>query len=277
MCLAGLALALWALGLEGAVVAATVAGAIGAVGAVRPLVAWRRLSRLRREADVQLSIYRYPPDASLAAWRRNELYGPRRRKLLARSLERVARNASENLLPGAAPLNRVAVRRSAALFPIVAERLRTGDELSPRGILLVEQLLRDPDSPLYAREHEHELGAALTRCLAALARDGGSGEVQPPGQPAPRSLPESRAFMLEPAAGSLREVGSLLYEIELTFDHTSEVRLCDRPLPDGDRVEIAGQLWRVVGTATSPSPGVKERYVCVPLPDPVQPAPLAAG
>ncbi len=164
-------LILWAAGAEGSVLAATFAGGICAAGTARLLLARRRLQRLRQEADVQLATYHFPPDAALASWRREELAGMRRRRLLAGSLERIGHAASDTRLPGASPLNRVAVRRYEHLFPVLAERLRAEGEVPAAGVLMVEDLLRDPDSPLYARGREHDLGMVLTRCLAALAHE----------------------------------------------------------------------------------------------------------
>jgi hypothetical protein len=169
--LASLALILWAAGVEGPWLAAALAGGIGVAGTARVLLGQHRLRGLRHEADIQLSTYRFPPDTALATWRRGELSGMRRRKLLAASIERVGRAASETRLPGASPINRVAVRRYEHLLPVLADRLRAEGEVSATGLLMIENLLRNPDSPLYARERENELGLTLTRCLAALARE----------------------------------------------------------------------------------------------------------
>jgi hypothetical protein len=170
--LAPLVLTLWAAGVAGPPVAGAVAGVIVVAGAVRLTLSQRDLAQLRRVADAQLRMYRYPPEAALASWRRAELTSWRKRRQLARALDGIRRDLSQSRLPGASPLNRVAARRYADLFPLLAERLRNPRSLVPAvGVLEVEDLLHDPDGPLYARERERELGVALTRCLAALAAE----------------------------------------------------------------------------------------------------------
>ncbi|MGZ4412076.1 MAG: hypothetical protein ACXVY8_08065 [Gaiellaceae bacterium] len=184
--LAALTLVLWAGGLEGPIAAGAVAGAIAAAAILRLALARRELARMRRVAAAQLRTHRYPPETELVGWRRGELTGRRKRKLLVRSLESITRDLSEKRLPGASPLNRVAARRYADLFPVLAERLRSA-EPPATAVLMVEDLLYHPDSPLYARERSGELGLAITRCLAALA-----GDSRPvPGMP-PRSAAPSR-------------------------------------------------------------------------------------
>ena len=50
----------------------------------------------------------------------------------------------------------------------IAEDLLSDDELSPRGIALVEDLLTDGSSPIYLPTYEGALHAQLTHARAAL-------------------------------------------------------------------------------------------------------------
>jgi len=100
-------------------------------------------------------------------WREEELVSQRARLTRQRELRRIARAASAGRLPSASPLNRTAVRGSAALFAALADRLGDERPVSPYGMLHLDQLLRDPASALYS-EHDELLPRALTRVLGAL-------------------------------------------------------------------------------------------------------------
>jgi hypothetical protein len=79
-------------------------------------------------------------------------------------------------LPGASPLNRIAARPHVDLFRRLAERLAACDRpIEPRAVLLVEDFLTAPDSPLYARERAGELREFMLGCLDAL--DPATGEA----------------------------------------------------------------------------------------------------
>ena len=82
-------------------------------------------------------------------------------------MRRIVRAASAERLPSASPLNRAAVRSSAALLAALVDRLGDDRPVSAAGILHVDQLLRDADSPLYG-EHDALLPRAITRVLGAL-------------------------------------------------------------------------------------------------------------
>jgi hypothetical protein len=87
----------------------------------------------------------WDPDLTLRA---AQLTTPRRRKALAESLVRVARDADRPARWScAAPLERGAVQEAAADLQALAADVR--DEPVPQAICLAEQLLRDPGSPLY--------------------------------------------------------------------------------------------------------------------------------
>ncbi len=74
-----------------------------------------------------------------------------------------------NALPGAVPLNRRGVRPYTASLAALAERV--GDlsrPVAPRGMLLLEDLLTNGDSPLYARENVDMLPERLREIEHAL-------------------------------------------------------------------------------------------------------------
>jgi hypothetical protein len=145
----------WAAGVAGA-------GLFAAAGAVRraQYAAGRRVAR--RVADDRIMRGRGVPH-----WRELELTSARARARRRRQIERVVRSVSADRLPSASPLNRVAVRGSAGLLRVLADRLEDDRPVSPRGVLYVDQLLGDPSSPLYG-PHPDLLPRAIARVLGAL-------------------------------------------------------------------------------------------------------------
>lgn len=174
-CLAGLTLAaLLALGgvaaglpLGGILVAA---GAPLLVGLLAALRGWRRLAARRGVADTWLLWgAEARPAAELLAWRASELVSPRSRRVLARSLRRLGAETQRRLVPGALPLNRLELRSQIGLLR--ALELRLSDLSRPvcaRGVLIVERLLTEPGSPLYARERSDALAEQLSEACATL-------------------------------------------------------------------------------------------------------------
>jgi hypothetical protein len=126
--------------------------------------------RLRREADRALRAGVHPDAASpLLALRASELTSPRERRRLRRSLHGLIRELDGTTLPGASPVNRPGIRPYAHL--IAALERRIGDDASPvsaRGVLLVRELLTDPDGPLYDRHRAIELPDRIDDALDAL-------------------------------------------------------------------------------------------------------------
>lgn len=121
----------------------------------------------RRAADEEL--LRTPVPSLRLAWRAAELVVPKRRLELARSLRHLVRDADPRYLPGAAPINRRAIRAASDNFLVIADRLQDLDSpVAPRGILLVERLLVDGSGPLYDHEHADELPAAVEAAGDAL-------------------------------------------------------------------------------------------------------------
>jgi hypothetical protein len=141
-----------------------------AAGALQALLAYLELARLRRRADGELRNGRRPYfSPALVSWRSSELVSARHRQAVARAVTRTERALSPSTLPNASPLNRVAARPHVDLIHTLAERLAALDHpIEPRGVLLVEELLTSPGSPLYERERAGELRASLLECIEAL-------------------------------------------------------------------------------------------------------------
>jgi len=138
------------------------AGLFAAAGGVRRLQLAGAQRAARRVAD-----HRILRGHGVPAWREEELVAVRARTARRREVERILRTASAARLPSASPLNRVAVRRSAPLLRLLADRLGDGAPVTARGMLYVDQLLRDPSSPLYT-EHDELLPRAVARVIGAL-------------------------------------------------------------------------------------------------------------
>lgn len=136
---------------------AGVAGAVLflAAAVVRTLEAELGIHRARRSAD------RLIVANGRVAWRERELTATRTREGLRREIDRLLRSASAARLPSSSPLNRPAVRRNAELLRSLGERR----PLSARGVLLTQQLLRDPRSPVYSDQANLLLPRALVRIL----------------------------------------------------------------------------------------------------------------
>lgn len=124
--------------------------------------AHRALVVARRAADEQLLASRLP--SPRLAWRVAELVDPAHRVELGRALADIVHAADERLLPNAKPLNRGAVRECRAqLLELAACLFDTERTVSPRGMLLVEQLLRDSSGPLYGSEPSRRLRIELVQ------------------------------------------------------------------------------------------------------------------
>ena len=112
------------------------------------------------------------PDESPALRRRaRKLTSDRKRRALARAVSRLVREADQPPRPltAAVPIQRRAVRACGPLLLMVAEDLEdTAFRVHPKGVALVEQLLSDGASPVYAPLGEHALEEAVRRAHAAL-------------------------------------------------------------------------------------------------------------
>lgn len=145
----------WAAGVAGAGLFAAAAGVRRAQVAVSQRAA-------RRVAD-----HRILRGHGVPAWREAELVSARARAARRREIERILRAASADRLMSASPLNRIAVRKSEPLLRVLVERLSGAEPVSARGMLYVDQLLRDPASPVYG-EHDELLPRAIARVIGAL-------------------------------------------------------------------------------------------------------------
>jgi len=147
------------------------AGALlfGAAGTVRTVRAHHELVAVRRTADRLIVTSPHTRDASdLVRWRSQELTTRAKREALRRDIERMLQSLDPARMPSASPLKRPAARRSQDLFAALAERLGDEQPVAARGMLLVQGLLRDPTSPLYADDAERLLAPALRRVTGAL-------------------------------------------------------------------------------------------------------------
>jgi hypothetical protein len=145
----------WAAGVAGAGVFAAAAG-------VRRVQFASGQRAARRVADQRILRGHGVP-----MWREEELISSHARAQRRREIERILRAASAERLPSASPLNRTAVRQSAGVLRALEERLGEDRPVTAVGMLHVDQLLRDPSSPLYG-EHDELLPRAVTRVLGSL-------------------------------------------------------------------------------------------------------------
>ena len=97
----------------------------------------------------------------------------RERLKLGRSVRGIVDALSPRRLPGASPLNRVALRPYCAELIALADRLDDLERpVSAAGLIGVRQLLTAPDGVLYARpcadEPPHDIGRELVAVLDRL-------------------------------------------------------------------------------------------------------------
>src|SRR5436309_6946493 len=121
--------------------------------------AYLELRSLRRAADVQILRGIRTPYADFVGWRARELEVPAARRRVQRPLRRLIRDLERVTLPGAAPVNRVLARRHLDELRELEALLHR--DVGARGVLLLDQFLTHPGSPLYARERT----AAFDRTL----------------------------------------------------------------------------------------------------------------
>lgn len=168
-----LALALVALALEAdpplRLVGAAATCCFAIAAAVRALRARAELRRIRRTADrLILADTDAFEGSEIVRWRIEELVASGSLASLSRELAGTLHRLRPGLLPSASPLRRVEARRDEELLRQLDTRLLDGRPVGARGVLLLQRLLREPDSPLYESAHEQELGPALARVLAEL-------------------------------------------------------------------------------------------------------------
>jgi hypothetical protein len=164
-----LALAAGSLGLDASPRVPWAAGVAGAALFAAAAAVRRAQIGLERRAARRVADARILRGHGVPVWRELELTSPAARAARRREVERIRRAASGDRLPSASPMNRTAVRGSAAMLDRLAARLGDGAPVSARGMLFVDQLLRDPASPVYGA-HDELLPRAVARVIGALDR-----------------------------------------------------------------------------------------------------------
>ena len=111
-----------------------------------------------------------PSSSPELARRAEQLTSPACRRKLAEGLRRSLRAAEEPPRPlsTAVPVQRREVLAARRDIERLAEELLTSDEVQPRGIVLVQRLLTQGDSPLFRPSAEGELDDAVRHARAAL-------------------------------------------------------------------------------------------------------------
>jgi hypothetical protein len=140
-----------------------------AAAAVRLVQKWFAVRRLRAVADrVILRGGDLSSTSPLILWRTTELTSRRHRRAIAAEAARLARELDASMLPGAVPLNRAAVRPYRQELEALAALLGGPEPISARGVLLAQQLLSSPASPLYDRSEATMLEPRLRRVFSTL-------------------------------------------------------------------------------------------------------------
>jgi hypothetical protein len=152
----------WLVGAASAFVFAAAAG-------IRAYAARRELAAVRLAADrLILNAPHHDDGSALIAWREHELTSDHERERLRREVARTLRALDPGRLPSASPLKRTAARANSDLFRRLEDRLADPRPVTATGVLLAEDLLRSPGSPLYHDDAGRLLPRALSRVLGAL-------------------------------------------------------------------------------------------------------------
>lgn len=111
-----------------------------------------------------------PATSQELAGRASKLVSRRHRRVLAAGLRRVLRTACEPTrgLSVAVPPQRREVLDAQSVLGEIAELLEGEDEVSARGVALIDRLLTDGTSPIYAPFPRGTLAADLRHARAAL-------------------------------------------------------------------------------------------------------------
>src|SRR5262245_9681914 len=110
------------------------------------------------------------PWEAMSARRARRLTSPRYRRKLASGLNRALREAGEPAAPfsAAVPLQRREILKVRDDIEQLAEDLLAPGDVQPRGVVLVQQLLTDGSSPLFAPSPDGALDQAVRHAHAAL-------------------------------------------------------------------------------------------------------------
>jgi hypothetical protein len=131
---------------------------------VRTLLTALRARLRAPRLDRQLSSGTVSWRSSVHAARSLQLTSDRRRRSLARSIDRLIEAAEQPraLFPGAAvPPRPGQVRTAKAMLVSIASRLRSAAPVDARGVAYLRELLCNGDSPFYARAPAGALAAEL--------------------------------------------------------------------------------------------------------------------
>jgi hypothetical protein len=135
------------------------------------LATWLRRPRRRREADALLRVSGGGWEShSAVAWRVAELTSPRERRLLAKTLRSIVRQA-EDTRPGfsASVLARRRLRSRIPKLSRLADCLADlSQPVTGAGVVLVHDLLHDGGGPLYLGGDEAGLDPSLDRIRKTL-------------------------------------------------------------------------------------------------------------
>jgi uncharacterized protein with von Willebrand factor type A (vWA) domain len=136
---------------------------------IQPLRVWLR----RGSLDRSLAAGEDPGASPELSRRARQLASRRCRCGLAASIRNLLDAAEERprAFTAAVPIQRHAILGERQMMVQLAADLESDDELKPRGIALVERLLIDGGSPVYASSPDGALHGALVHAHAALYLD----------------------------------------------------------------------------------------------------------
>jgi hypothetical protein len=129
-----------------------------------------RVLLARERLDAEIASGLIPEAEPLRALRAHQLTARRMRDRLARSLESLVA-LSERARPGlsaAVPIRRREVRSARPALLRTAKLLRSEDEIDPRGVALLLELLADGASAIYNARADRRLEHVARRVMFAL-------------------------------------------------------------------------------------------------------------
>jgi hypothetical protein len=137
-----------------------------AIGMFEPAQVWLR----RGSLDRSLAHGADPNATRTLARRARQLTSPRCRRALAEGIRKLVYEAEapSHGYTAAAPLQRREILPEREVLLSLAAELAGDDEVSPRGVALLEALLTDGTSPIYMPGPEGALHRALVHARAAL-------------------------------------------------------------------------------------------------------------
>lgn len=137
----------------------------------RPAFPTRIRARLLRfRLDRRLAAGERPSESPELRWRAVQLTSPEHRQALADEIEwrlEEARHPARGL-SAAVPLNKPGILALEDELRRLADDLRGPEPVEPRGVILMEQMLHDGASPMFASASEADLERALRVIRIAL-------------------------------------------------------------------------------------------------------------